>query len=306
MSFKEFEIEYKKYFMKHLGLNSLENLSPKHENNLKFALSTNERGDRFLQSTLDKVGSNLITTHLDIGCAYGGACIAAAKRGIKSIGVDINEHYIDLAKKNAGSEIENPKFYNCSITDKNITNYIEPGSIDLFTINDVFEHVYDTYALMENLSILSSKNAVIYFAIPNGMCLENILSEGHTKALCASLANPFYWAFSPWKGLNIFYRRWDYFSNVFSNSGFENYIYLNNKISTPIDRNKLINKFINIRVNVENYDFIDRNLPYATHIKIQLKEFEHEFMSDIKNMKDDQLQWKYIVDFWTGIVKSKS
>jgi hypothetical protein len=74
-------------------------------------------------------------------------------------------------------------------------------TFDLVIVNDVFEHIFDTAGLLENLSSLMSKGRKLFFQVPNGLAPRFVISEGHRKGFgvrgyipnaVSSTENPFF------------------------------------------------------------------------------------------------------------------
>src|SRR5690606_28977852 len=118
--------------------------------------------------------------------------IELAKAGASTVGVEVIPSYIRLAKANASGEVDVP-FHTCDFTDKRILKLLGSRRFDVFIVNHVLEHIYDTVSLLENIAALATDDAVIVYDVPNGQSLQSVRAEGHTGFFAASLVAPDCW-----------------------------------------------------------------------------------------------------------------
>lgn len=282
--------------------------------NYSFASGTRDRGSKFIESMEKEAGFDFKGARvLDIGCAYGGFCIEAAKEGAMAYGIDINDGLLELAMMNAqdektGGEIH---FLKIDATSGDLLKLL-PHNFDLIVVNDVFEHVYDTAKLLNNISLITAEKATLYFRIPNGLCTQSIRREGHRWIPGISVMDPSYWHYRLNQHFSIYYRRWDYYAALLSYYGFGDIRLLNFGRTFYGDRAQFIKhlevEFEDIRkaisADLEREDSIVQ--PYKEALLTRVTEVEKEMQDDLNLLSDAELCWKYLTEFWDGIaVKGK-
>ncbi len=275
----------------------------------KFASGTNARGLKFIESMEKRTGFRFQDAKvLDIGCAYGGFCIEAARKGAQAFGIDISRKLLDLARINAkdekaGGEI---RFFQADITGNDFVNLLPRRFFDLIVVNDVFEHVYDTAKMLQNVSEVTSPEAVLYFKIPNGMCSRFIRKEGHSWVPGVSVLDPSSWHHRV-ESFNIYYRRWDYYAALLTFFGFKDIRLLNFEKTFAGDREQLEKhlqaEFESLRTALTADLKKETALPqrYKDVLSQKLLEVQKEMRDDLKTMPDAGLCWKYLITFWEGI-----
>jgi SAM-dependent methyltransferase len=99
-------------------------------------------------------------TLLDVGCANGQFLEYASKYGIVSLGIDISEEMVGVARKNG---------LNCEVADL----FGLDGAFDLVTFWDVVEHVMDPRAVLEKTRTLLNPGGEVVIQTPcTGMVSE--------------------------------------------------------------------------------------------------------------------------------------
>lgn len=151
---------------------------PQYEVWLNYALSTNKRG-QFVVDLLDLYTLSLRSKrHLDIGCGYGGVCIAAAKAGACSVGLDLDTKLIEFSELNKRDHPDlNPTFYKMDVLDTE--NVIRLGIFDIITCDNVIEHVSDPERLVKHISLLLKKTGFAYVTIPNAYSIGQVRKDSH-------------------------------------------------------------------------------------------------------------------------------
>lgn len=97
---------------------------------------------------------------LDVGCANGQFLEYASKYGISSLGIDISEEMVGVARKNG---------LNCEVADL----FDLDGAFDLVTFWDVVEHVMDPLAVLEKTRTLLNPGGEVVIQTPcTGMVSE--------------------------------------------------------------------------------------------------------------------------------------
>jgi 2-polyprenyl-3-methyl-5-hydroxy-6-metoxy-1,4-benzoquinol methylase len=310
MTQKAFREAFTAYFLERHKLDDLEDLSEKLSVHLRYGLTTNERAKTRIEALdrLDLIDWRSVRL-LDVGCAYGGTCIEAAKRGAQCWGIDIAASYVELAKINA-ADLELPVHFEVlDVTDRAVRTLVPAGSLDLILVSDVFEHVYDTFGMLENLALLAAPGCRLVYEIPNGQCLDYILKEGHTMAFGLTLLNPFYWRFHPDSSFNIFYRRWDHYLALLKHAGFEPDGDLSSNRQAPTRDgigDNIRNGLAAIHSAIQTYAAPDLDPSFLVHFQNAFARFEAEALDDLERMEPEQLEWKYLTPFWKGVARLRS
>jgi SAM-dependent methyltransferase len=106
------------------------------------------------------VKGNLFTSILDIGCSSGVFLDIAAKKGLKTIGAELNESEFRIAEKK-GHEVYNDTLENINFKQK----------IDIVCMWDVFEHIKDGEACLRSIKKILSKSGRLFLQIPSSDAL---------------------------------------------------------------------------------------------------------------------------------------
>lgn len=247
---------------------------------------------------------------LDVGCAYGGFAIETARRGATAYGVEILEELYDFACANNRDEDYGDgscQFVLGDVTSRSFLNTVPENYFDLIIVNDVFEHVYDTVQLLENLSKVASDKCILFFVIPNGNDLDAVAREGHTGLCGLSIVRPLSWhKLTGEKSKNIYYRQFEYYQALFEHYGFAHLVPINYPAYYGDEFVDTMNqKFQETeRVIAEKMgEFPER---YAGELERSMKLFTVNYQYDIAHMKPADLSWKYGTYFWAGFAMKKS
>ncbi|MBC8492492.1 MAG: methyltransferase domain-containing protein [Chloroflexi bacterium] len=144
---------------------------------LDYTLGTNRRGIATLK-TVRNFTEIAGKRHLDIGCAYGGTVITFAQAGAESIGIDIDDALLDLARVNLS---DYPSIC-VKLLRRDITvpsDTADLGQLDIITCENVLEHVLNVTATISRIADLLKPNGWLYLTIPNGASDTEILKDGH-------------------------------------------------------------------------------------------------------------------------------
>lgn len=110
-------------------------------------------------------GSNL----LDIGCGEGDFIAQAGKKGLKSVGIEINQSAIDSGMKK----------YNIQIYKSDIENFDTKYRYDIITIYDTIEHLRNPDSCIKRSHDLLKNNGIIVIVTPDsGSVIAKILGRG--------------------------------------------------------------------------------------------------------------------------------
>lgn len=288
----------------HYNISSINELSGKQLRHYTFASTSNARAIRFIKTLesvkqIDWQNCNV----LDVGCAYGGFAIETAKLGATSYGIDIVEKNHRLALENAKSLDLNVDFKLLDATHRKIQTEFEDVKFDVIILNDVFEHVYNTTTLLENLSAIAASNCMLYFAIPNGTAIQYVKKEGHYDVPGVVLLSPANWQYFMKMPFNAFYRPISYYFALFEYTGFKEITLFDYGCN---DDKRKYKKDVLERVEEMQqalHVFIgesDAPLGYKNHLKNQIRVYIEELNWDLDQMPLAQFKYKYDIAFWKG------
>lgn len=290
------------------GLSSVDSLLSEYAERYSFQINSRNRAkdaisklEEFL--TIDWRGKKI----LDVGCAYGAFTIELANRGALPVGIELSEKWLKLASINSSNEADIP-FIKCDAASRSAVKLLSSfAPFDVVFVNDVFEHIYDTPALLDNLKNLMAPGGFLYFKVPNGMATRHVLLEGHKRKFGISLLAPDYWSKFVSNPFHIYYRRWEYFAGLFKEFGFTNMSLLNIKhdLDLGITKKHIQKDLYRIKQHLlqeSNFDNPDQLavLKNACHL------YFNEVEEDLELMDWDGLFFKYRTNFWEGIIFAPS
>lgn len=276
-----------------------------------FAASTNGRGLNAI-GAFEAYGFCMSGLRiLDVGCAYGGFSIEAARKGAHCYGAEISPPLYELALINSRGETYESGSCTFVLTDATSPDFLKKmphDYFDLIIVNDVFEHVYDTVQLLGNLAKVANDHCAIYFVIPNGNDLRFIAKEGHSGHCGISLLWPLFWhTMTKEKLWNVYYRQYEYYRALFSHFGFNSVDLINypGQIKLPEIKADIAREYeITKRIIAEN----EKDFPKAYALKLQtaLAGFEKQLQYDLEEMHASALKWKYLTKFWSGFAQRQT
>ncbi len=116
--------------------------------------------------------------YLDVGCAYGGFCAAAARVGAAEVaGFDVDTRLVGIARNYLRALGVPARIEEGDVTD--LRTVAQAGTFDVITCNDVIEHVDSIYRCIANLASALNEGGVLYMAIPNRRATMLIRSDPH-------------------------------------------------------------------------------------------------------------------------------
>ncbi len=295
--------DFLKAFAHGQGIKSVDELLSEHAQRYAFQIKSRERA----KEALDKLEKSFELQWngkkvLDVGCAYGSHTIELAKRGAKAVGIDKSTKWLKMAEANARDEAD-AAFINCDASARLAHQALSPhGPFDIVIINDVFEHIYDTAGLLDNLRALIAPKAMLYFKIPNGLATRHVLKEGHKGVFGISLLPPDFWAAFVNTPFCIYYRRWEYFEALFKKYNFTEPQLLNTNHDESEEKTKkhISRDLRKIQQHMKLANFKDRTQFGTLKGPVQL--YAAEVDADLDKMKWQDLFEKYRVTFWEGTV----
>jgi SAM-dependent methyltransferase len=144
---------------------------------IDFTLTSVERGRQAVQ-TMGGSAAFAGRAVLDVGCAYGGFLVAAAKAGAKRVvGIDIDPSLLDLARLQLADHHTRADIRQMDITAADAPS--ELGRFDIVLCNDVIEHVTDPARCAANLAAVLRPGGRVFLEIPNGSAAEFMHRDGH-------------------------------------------------------------------------------------------------------------------------------
>lgn len=148
-----------------------------------YSLGTNLRAkvalDRmFALGTPDHVGSAL-----DIGCGYGGFVKEFVNRGFDAYGVEIDHDLAALAKLNLNGLNSSSNIYVGDL----FSGYLNIGTFDLITVNDVIEHLPNPIDAFNMLAKMLNPGGVLGIYAPNGKSIFYATSDPHNRVFGSSI-----------------------------------------------------------------------------------------------------------------------
>lgn len=276
-----------------------------------FAASTNGRGLNAI-GAFEAYGFSMSGLKiLDVGCAYGGFSIEAARKGAHCYGVEISPPLYEFALLNSQGETYDSGSAAFVLTDATSPDFLKKmphNYFDLIIVNDVFEHVYDTVQLLSNLAEVANAHCAIYFVIPNGNDLRFIAKEGHSGHCGISLLWPLFWhTMTGDKLWNVYYRQYEYYQALFSHFGFHVVDFINYPGHIGLSE---IKERISCEYEITKQTIAQNepNFPkaYASKLRSALKGFENQMQYDLKQLDAPKLAWKYLTKFWSGFAQRQA
>lgn len=263
----------------------------------RYALSTRTRGrgyvDRIMRICANPIDELSI---LDVGCAYGGITIEAALAGARASGVEVVRSYADLARHNARDEVDVEIFEGDMTVRPTVAQMGDGTRFNTFIINHVLEHIYDTVSLLENIDRIASKDAIIFFDVPNGHSIISFMAEGHTNIFGVSLADPDCWNIFGQDRARIYYRKLRYFQALFESFGFKISIAKDRSLKPRAEMEAILQKSM-----LEAREKAKASKISKTTLDEVLLRFCSEIEYDLIHASESELDLKYFHYFWRGI-----
>lgn len=278
-----------------------------------FGASTNSRGQDAI-GVFEAYGFSMTGLKiLDVGCAYGGFSIEAARKGAYCYGVEISNALYEFAMLNNKGEKYDSGSCDFVRTDATSPEFLEKlphNYFDLIIVNDVFEHVYDTVQLLSNLDKVANEKCAIYFVIPNGSDFRFVAREGHTGCCGISLMAPLLWqTLIPGRESyerSIYYRQYEYYRAMFEYFGFGKIALINypGYAKEEETRKNISAGFETAKQKIEENE---NSFPdvYAQKLHTALEGFGNQLRYDLEHLDAPELVWKYMTNFWGGFAQKQ-
>lgn len=156
---------------------------------LDYALTANERGAQVAEKLKEVSPSLAGKRHLDIGSGYGGVCVAVAREGAASVGLEIDERLLRLSLLN---QEDHPQlqldFRHQDVLDWEGIKKL--GTFDLITCDNVIEHVEVPERLVAHIEALVAPGGVAYVTVPNAFSLGQVRADCHYGLFGITLLPP--------------------------------------------------------------------------------------------------------------------
>ena len=300
------------------GFTSSVNLS-QHQHWLDYALSTNQRGQTVLNTIKQFIPSVLGKRYLDIGCGYGGSCIAFSSEGAESVGIDYNDRLLAFARENHKDHPAlNIVFQKIDVMDWNQVKAL--GKFDIITCDNVIEHVADPGRLIAFCRQLLKPDGLLYITAPNAFSIGQIRKDCHYGLLGVSLLDPDDGAVYLKSALNMpfydvsWYYRYGNFSQLFSHFGLSVKL-LNPYQVSPVDIQNLFNEYEDLLIEIENSN-PDNQIPleirdriiYRLRHHIQMLETDILYESELtdaleKAVRRNQIFRDFHTELWYFVMR---
>lgn len=124
-------------------------------------------------------------TVLDLGCGYGGTCIALAQSGASVIGVDLDEVRVRGARILAGQQhpLLSISFEQASAEELPFSD----AAFDLVVCADLLEHVEHQNFVVREISRVLRRGGLAYVSFPSLLSPHNLISDPHYRLFGVSL-----------------------------------------------------------------------------------------------------------------------
>ena len=150
------------------------------------ALGAGQRGEALIDTLTNVMPDLRGRRHLDIGCGYGGVCVAAARAGASTIGIDTDERLLELAELNQLDHPDLPLQFHC-LDALDWERLSALGTFDAITADNVIEHVAVPEQLVSHIARLLKPDGVAYLTVPNAFSIGQIHADCHYGLFGASL-----------------------------------------------------------------------------------------------------------------------
>jgi SAM-dependent methyltransferase len=117
---------------------------------------------------------------LNVGCGSGELSLQLAGKGHEVVGIDIEEAYIELARRNAAAL---PAPVQCQFVACGIEDFHSDRRFDCVVSTDVLEHIRDDRAAFAHMMDLLKPGGLVLLAVPAGQWLFGYHDEqlGHFR-----------------------------------------------------------------------------------------------------------------------------
>jgi 2-polyprenyl-3-methyl-5-hydroxy-6-metoxy-1,4-benzoquinol methylase len=157
------------------------------ELHMEYALSTNSRGEIAVKKIQEIYGDLENKRFLDIGSGYGGLVIAAAKKGAKCLGLEIDPKQFELSQLNIeDSKLKFIKVLNLDF----LKEFSNSQKFDVITCDNVLEHIEYPQIAIQKIAQFLELDGMAYITVPNGRSFSQIRFDCHYGMPGMSLLSP--------------------------------------------------------------------------------------------------------------------
>lgn len=163
---------------------------PQYDHWLAYALGSVARGEELVAKLQREFLPELAgKAHLDVGSGWGGTCLAAARAGMRSVGIEPGADQRRVAEVHREDQPGLP----LAFLDRDAMDWAQLadlGRFDLITVDNVIEHVPCPERLLAHLGRLLAPGGLVYLTAPNAWAVEMVESDCHYGLFGASLLDP--------------------------------------------------------------------------------------------------------------------
>jgi 2-polyprenyl-3-methyl-5-hydroxy-6-metoxy-1,4-benzoquinol methylase len=271
------------------------------ETPLSFAIATNDRGDALVDALQEAVTLNLSGKRvLDVGCGYGGLCVALAKRNARPVGIDNSAKLVAYAEANAFGQSD-ISFSVMDFATKAVCTSFAAESFDLIFVNDMFDRHHDTDLIASNLDYLLAKGGSVYFKLANIDSLRAILAGGKTKTFGMPLLEPDEWhlleaAKSPihYKPLSAILGQLQYYNMP------TRVLFDDEKVFSSFSERRLTRRVREIFSRARTPEYA--NATFSPSLRKQSTRLRDKYTYDLQQYGEDYAKFKYGSTFFAGLI----
>lgn len=273
-------------------------LTPAAEHYFRFAASNRGRAESVYYQIKKHTAFRFRDSRvLDVGCAYAGFVILAAKLGASAWGVEVDRRFYRYGELNVRGESGDINLILADILSPSVLDRL-PQDFHLALLNDVFEHIYDTPRLLGQLHQLLADEGRIVFTIPNAEALEHLAREGHHLRPGLTLVPPNLWHHAV-GDFTAYYRPWSYYVALFRAFGFREIALWN---ATP--KLSLDEMTQQLPPGLDRAEAEIHAAKFKENVKMDmlsaLADLRIRVQRNVEGRDAGALHWKYFVKFWQG------
>lgn len=302
------EADFQRAFAAYMDAEKVRVSDAEYSGVMRFGLSNRERGMAFLEEFRQLTGLDVAGRRvLDVGSAYGGFVIAAAKAGARAFGIEIMDYLHALAVENARDEPEPMRFICGDFLDREARGKLGSDPFDIIILNDVFEHVFDLDHLCRCIAEVSHPGTVLYFAIPNGEAWTMVEKEGHRRVFALALLEPAAWpmalGYPSLKYLNVHYRTLETYRLYLRMIGLGHIAlqYAPKKVEGT--QSRVLEMMGNLRRLVDEGPFAEAEANAMA--RRRMKVLEQKAQRDAQSLDPLEFYFRYESHFWRGFASGR-
>jgi 2-polyprenyl-3-methyl-5-hydroxy-6-metoxy-1,4-benzoquinol methylase len=130
-----------------------------------FWLENLKLADRYNNWIFEQIKPHLGNTVLEVGCGNGNFTVFLVQQCQQVTGIDLNQEYIELAKKRLGEQSK------ITIIQEDVTNFKTENMFDTIVMLDVLEHIENDVAILQQLNKLLIPGGKLIIKVPALNCI---------------------------------------------------------------------------------------------------------------------------------------